>query len=153
MFKNKHFIVALLIAPILSIMAYFATDALVGEQPQKAEPGASYELIALPNCRYPSGHCGLKNGNFNITLTVDGKAGQELLTLTSAFKLDAVKVAMIDDPGETGVPQAMMTTDELTWTWPLPFSPTHTSRLRVVVLAQQASYFGTTGFAFAEEKQ
>ncbi len=36
MFKNKHFILALLIAPILSLIAYFGTDMALSEKPPHA---------------------------------------------------------------------------------------------------------------------
>lgn len=39
MFKNKHFILALLIAPILSIIAYFGTDMALSEKPHAAKEG------------------------------------------------------------------------------------------------------------------
>lgn len=41
MFKNKHFLIALLIAPILSLIAYFGTDMALSEKlmpRKKAKP-------------------------------------------------------------------------------------------------------------------
>ncbi len=51
MFKNKHFIIALLIAPILSLIAYFGTDMALSEKPHAAKEGESYKLyqqVELP---------------------------------------------------------------------------------------------------------
>ncbi|MGY0646152.1 MAG: hypothetical protein ACW7DN_16410, partial [Paraglaciecola chathamensis] len=62
MFKNKHIITALIVTPLLAIAGYFATDYIVSERPQQAQQGGQYQLAALPNCRYASGKCGLKNG-------------------------------------------------------------------------------------------
>ena len=42
MWKNKHVIVALIVAPILSILAWFAVGAIVGDQAKVAEPGTAY---------------------------------------------------------------------------------------------------------------
>lgn len=46
MFKNKHFILALLIAPILSIIAYFGTDMALSEKPHAAKEGETYKLAS-----------------------------------------------------------------------------------------------------------
>lgn len=48
MFKNKHLIIALLIAPILSLIAYFGTDLALSEKPHAAKEGESYKLPASP---------------------------------------------------------------------------------------------------------
>ena len=37
--KNKHLVVAMLVAPVLAVLSYFALDVLVGEQPKPAEEG------------------------------------------------------------------------------------------------------------------
>ena len=42
MLTNKHVVIALIVAPILAVIAYFATDAAVGEKPHKAQAGKSY---------------------------------------------------------------------------------------------------------------
>lgn len=64
MFKNKHFILALLIAPILSIIAYFGTDMALSEKPHAAKEGETYKLASKSNCRYTSGLCDMENGDF-----------------------------------------------------------------------------------------
>jgi len=58
--KNKHLVIAMLVAPVLAVLSYFALDVLVGERPKPAEEGQSYPLVEKPDCRYASGHCGLK---------------------------------------------------------------------------------------------
>ena len=68
-FKNKHLVVAMLVAPILAILAWYAIDVLVGEKPRPAEEGQSYPLAEKPNCRYGSGACGLKNADFELQLS------------------------------------------------------------------------------------
>ena len=51
MWKNKHVVVAMLVAPILAILAWFAVDSMVAERAHSAKPGASYKLVAKSNCR------------------------------------------------------------------------------------------------------
>ena len=141
MFKNKHIIVAMIVAPILAVIAYLATDSLVGEKPHKAEAGKSYSLVALPNCRYPSGHCTLKNAEFSIDLKV-GQAGVNRMTLSleSKHPLQGVKAALV------------VATDDTALHWTVDLSGDHSelSRLRLVVAAADSFYYGETGLAFID---
>lgn len=52
---NKHVVIAMLVAPVLAVIAYFAVDASVSEPPKAAQPGQSYPLAVRSNCRYTSG--------------------------------------------------------------------------------------------------
>jgi NADH:ubiquinone oxidoreductase subunit 3 (subunit A) len=61
MFKNWHVIIAMIVAPILAVLAWFAVDYFVAERPHAAKEGAAYSLIAKSNCRYDSGQCDLEN--------------------------------------------------------------------------------------------
>ena len=76
-----------MMAPVLGIISYFAVNALVGEDPQAAEAGQSYKLVEKPNCRYASGLCGLKNVDFELTLSFE-LAGDDrwLLKLESVYR-------------------------------------------------------------------
>ena len=62
--KNKHLLVATLMAPVLALVSYYGIGALFGEKPLPAEAGQSYQLIEKPNCRRGSGQCSLKNVDF-----------------------------------------------------------------------------------------
>ena len=104
MFKNKHIIAALIVTPILTIIAYFAMDYMVSEKPHKAQAGASYELVEKPNCRYPSGICGLKNADFEVDMHVELlDDGYMQLSLESVYPLDGVKLALVDSPNRQGI--------------------------------------------------
>jgi hypothetical protein len=70
-FKNKHVILAMFIAPVLAIIAYFAVDRIVGEKPHQIKQGQTYKLAANPNCRYPSGLCTLRNGDIEVTVRIE----------------------------------------------------------------------------------
>ena len=84
-FKNRHVVVATLMAPLLGLGAYFGMGFIFGERPQPAETGQSYKLVEKPNCRYASGLCGLKNVDFELTAHCQiqsfGHAGVELKDL------------------------------------------------------------------------
>ena len=38
-YKNKHVVVAMLVAPVLALIGYFSVDALVAEKPHAAQAG------------------------------------------------------------------------------------------------------------------
>ena len=40
--KDKHVVMASVMAPVLGLVAYFGMGALIGEKPQPAEAGKSY---------------------------------------------------------------------------------------------------------------
>jgi len=64
--KNKHMILAMFVAPVLAIIAYFSVDYMVSEKPRAAQPGSTYKLAAKSSCRYKSGACTLKNGDVEV---------------------------------------------------------------------------------------
>lgn len=151
MFKNKHVVIAMIVAPILAIIAYFATDSLVGEKPHKAEAGQSYSLVALPNCRYPSGHCTMKNGGFSVELSLKNVGVNVLsLQITSKHPLQGVKAALVAHENENGEPESLTPMDAARTSWSIDLTgeQTDASRLRVVVAAADAFYFGETGLEF-----
>ena len=68
-FKNKHVIVAMVVAPILAVFAWFATGMLVDEQGHTMKDGSLYTLNVKSNCRWESGKCSLKNEDIQIDIT------------------------------------------------------------------------------------
>ena len=91
-FTNKHVVVAMLVAPILAILAWYSIDYFLAEKPHAALPGAAYALIAKSNCRYDSGECDLENGDFKLTLRpVPGASGGTALELSSRFPLKTAR--------------------------------------------------------------
>ena len=96
MFTNKHFIVAMLVAPILALIAYFATDLAVGEKPQKAKAGESYKLAASPNCRFDSGRCTLKNGELKVDIRASHvETGGWIFTLDSNQDISTAALVIV----------------------------------------------------------
>ena len=91
MWRNKHVVVALLVAPILALLAYFAVDAMVAERAQPALAGESYVLLGNSECRRPGGRCVLSNGDFSITLEVIGSdEGAVRINALTSHALDGI---------------------------------------------------------------
>lgn len=155
--KNRHVLVASLVAPVLAILAYFAMDYLFSDPPQAAVEGQSYPLVEKPNCRYDSGFCGLKNNDFELELSYSRLAGERLLlNLKSAFPLDGVMAVVVRSETDEAPPQAMKAEDGagLEWSMELSVSASGTDRIRLAASAAGSLYFGdvSTRFTLAELK-
>lgn len=151
MFKNKHIIIALLVTPVLAILAWFAVGALVGEKPQEAMPGQNYPLVERSNCRYDSGQCDLRNEDLRLSITFEESVQGPVLMLDSSHPLDGVLLAVADPSAETR-PAAMRTQGEGGKRWLLTIEkvPGPEQRLQVVVQSGGSNWFADTSTAFLE---
>ncbi len=149
---NKHVVVALIVTPILAVLGYFAVDAMVSEVPHAAVAGGRYELVEKPNCRYNSGVCGLKNGDFELKLSTEWReAGGAQLVLRSIFPLQGARVALVAEGAAEKPVQDMQRVDQqgLNWALELPSLDPDMDRLRVVVAANNTVYYGDVGMKFS----
>jgi hypothetical protein len=155
MFTNKHVVIALLVAPILSILAWFAVGKLVGEQPHAAVPGQVYSLLEKSNCRYPSGRCDLVNGDVKLGLQVLPADSASLLELRSNVSLQGVLVAVVpkgidaDQPGPP--PDTMLSSDATGTLWRLPLDQAlpEGARLRLVAATGDNRFTADVATQFA----
>ncbi|OLQ89546.1 hypothetical protein BIY22_19570 [Vibrio panuliri] len=153
MFKNKHIIIALLVAPILSIIAYFGTDLALSEKPHAAKEGQSYKLLSKSNCRYTSGICDMENGEFKIKFRSENLTENELeLSLTSAYPLEGIKLSLVDSPDQQAKPFDMQpsSSDGKSWYIKLSAPNSEQSWLRVAAQADGVLYYGDTQTAFVK---
>ena len=149
--KNKHLLSAAIIAPILGLISYFAVNALVGEKPHTAEAGQSYLLVEKPNCRYASGNCGLRNGDFELQLSFERlENDQLLLKLRSASPLEGVVLAMVENEADEEQPVDMraMGIDGLTWALDIATPDPERHRLHLVASSNQVLYYGDVATKF-----
>jgi hypothetical protein len=149
-FTNKHVVIAMIVAPLLAVMAWFATGQFAGETPQAARPGQSYPLVEKSNCRYPSGACDVENEEFRLRLKAAVVGGSELL-LTASHPLDGV-VLGVALPDEETQPAAMRAADGqgLEWRLELGAAPVPGQRIRLVAMADGSSYFANVSTAFLQ---
>ena len=149
--KNKHLLSAAIIAPILGLISYFAVNALVGEKPHTAETGQSYLLVEKPNCRYASGNCGLRNGDFELQLSFERlENDQLLLKLRSANPLEGVVLAMVENEADEGQPVDMraMGNDGLIWALDIATPDPERHRLHLAASSNQVLYYGDVATKF-----
>ncbi|NVC95656.1 hypothetical protein FC650_18915 [Vibrio natriegens] len=153
MFKNKHLIIALLIAPILSLIAYFGTDLALSEKPHAAKEGESYKLASKSNCRYTSGLCDMENGDFKVKFRSEKLTKDSLeLSLNAAFPLEGVKVSVVENQEKNAQPVDMKPADQAGKNWyiTLPKPKSAESWLRVVIQSEGTLYYGETQTAFVK---
>ena len=153
LFRNRHIIVALLVAPLLALGAWFAADYLFGERPQAAVPGQSYPLVELPGCRYAGGACALKNADFELRVELDTDAGGvAVLRIESDFSLDGVVAALVSADAGGREPSALQRAEPggRSWAIELAHAPTADDRLRIVASAGGADYFGEASARFVQ---
>jgi len=151
MWKNWHVVVAMLVAPVLGILAWFAVDWFVAERPHVAKSGASYLLIAKSNCRYDSGQCDLVNSDFKLIIRpAQLYSYQTILTIDSEFALQNVNVALVSNEVETKAVAESGGDSNLParWNIRIPAAPEATSTLRIAVTAQGAVYYAEVPVIF-----
>jgi hypothetical protein len=151
MLKNRHILVAGLVAPLLALMSYYAIDFFISEKPHAAEPGSSYQLVEKPDCRWASGSCGLKNGDFELRLVPErGVDGQVRLTLRSEFPLDGVMIALVETGEGERPPVNMLPVgdDGMVWSIGIGNPDTESDRMRLVASTNQALWYGDVATTF-----
>lgn len=150
MFKNKHIVIALIVAPILALLSYFGVDNLVSEKAQKAVAGESYPLVAKSNCRYTSGKCTFQNGNFELNLSIKNN---NTLIVNSPFPLSEVEASLLDNQGNTSKLYFVQDTDQGTqWSQKIMSEITPQSVIRLVTIASESVYYGESEMAFIDYK-
>lgn len=153
MFRNKHIIIAMLAAPVLAILAWVATDQMVGEEPEQAQAGGHYKLAGQSNCRYSSGECTLRNGNFEIEVRAEPSGPEQVrLTIDSRFPLQGAKAAWTMDPESEDRPGSLSAVngDQHRWEGEVPAEGLEDATLRLALQANDAWYYSETGTRFMD---
>ncbi len=151
MWKNKHVVIAMIVAPILAVLAWFAVGQIAGEKAHVAEPGAAYPLVARSNCRWESGECELVNNDLKMTiLPLELGAQYTKLSLDSEFPLSQATFALLSAGNEVVAkaehdvsPDAAA---QMTVTIPAFADPEGT--LRVAVTVRESLYFAEVPVVF-----
>jgi hypothetical protein len=147
---NKHMIIAMLVAPVLAVLAWFAVGEFAGEQAHKAEAGREYPLVEQSNCRYESGVCELRNKDMVIKLSLE-QGAEEVLILRASHALEGVLLA-IGPPESTVLPDKMRTADGRGKEWRMLIGgvPGPQERIRLVATAGGSAYFAEASTRFVQ---
>ena len=151
MWKNKHVVIAMIVAPILAILAWFAVGQIVGEQAQVAEPGAAYPLVVRSNCRWESGECDLANNDLQMTiLPLELGAQYTRLAIDSEFPLAQATFALVLNGNEVvaNAEQDIAPEAPVRMTVTIPAFADPEAVLRVAVTVQESLYFAEVPVVF-----
>ena len=150
MFKNKHVLVAMIVAPILAVISYFATDYVVGEDPEAAQAGQQYPLVARSNCRYASGVCTLVNGDLELKLSVANEVdGGQVLNVFSNHTLEGIRLALANGDQELPlIPMVQSSSDKNNWHADLSSVPQQVDSLRLALQSAGAVFYASVGTDF-----
>ena len=152
MLANRHLLLAIIVAPALSLLAWLAVGELGGQQARPALSGQAYPLLEKSNCRYASGFCDLENGDFRLRLTYHSDSAARQLELSSSHPLTGVVISI--GPTQAAVaPQPMSVSDSAARTWHLPLAerPAATARIRLVAKVAGSTYFVDADSAFLHD--
>ena len=150
--KNKHLILAMFVAPVLAIIAYFSVDYMVSEKPQAAMQGRTYKLAAKSNCRYQSGVCTLKNGDIEVQIRarrVDQKAVE--LNMHSELSIQKAVISYVaDDIASDPVMMNTSSTDVSDWQVRLNLPDPQNTQLRLALNIADSMYYAETTAVFID---
>lgn len=147
-FNNRHIVTALLVAPLLAVVAWYLVGQLASNpasQPAPAQEGASYPMVERPGCRYSGGACGLSNGDFKIAIDISARG---LLRMRSAVPLDYVLVGLTSSADREPVRAAPVGAQRDQWIHDFAVPVASESALRVVAGVGGVAWFGEASLQF-----
>jgi len=145
--RNRHVIIALLVTPVLAVLAWIGVGQLAGEQPAPAEQGRAYPLVEQPNCRYASGACDLRNADLELRIIL-GDGSEPQVTVTSSHALERVQLALATEAG-SDLPGDLAPVAVGRWEGRLRARPVAGDRLPLVAQGAGAFYYGEAATVFA----
>ena len=150
--KNKHVILAMFVAPVLAIIAYFATDHIVSEKPHKAEQGNSYKLAAKSNCRYQSGQCTLHNGDVQVHVRVERVTDSVVKLIVQSSTPVTNALASLSETDAETQPKTLYpaATEENTWNAEFNSPDVANSSLRLVLEISDSIFYAETPAVFID---
>ncbi len=151
--SNKHLVIALIVGPVLAILAWFAVGQLLGERAEPAVSGRAYPLLEKSDCRYASGHCKLENQDFKLMLRVERQGLDTVLVLVSDHALEGVMFS-VAAPGTASSPLAMdaREPENKKWAYTLVGMPGPEERIRLVASSANSQYFGDASTLFIQRQ-
>jgi len=149
--KHKHLILAMFVAPVLAIIAYFSVDYVVSEKPQAAIQGGTYKLAAKSNCRYQSGVCTLKNGDIEVQLHAR-RIDERLVELSMHSELPIQNAIISHVVGDLASEPVVMLQGAAAADWSvlLELPDPQNTRLRLALNIADTMYYAETTAVFID---
>ena len=145
---HRHVVVALLVAPCLALLTWYATGIFITNDKNKlmiAKPGDAFPLMERSGCRYPGGHCKLVNKEVVIRISSEEKGRFNFI---SSLPLQGLLVGLASHTDTPPIRVLSHSSDSQTWIWqPVKWPTTHDA-IRLVAMANEVSYFGEASLMF-----
>lgn len=153
MWRNRHVVTALLVAPILALIAYFAVDAMLSPDAEALVAGSSYPLKEHSNCRRAGGQCTLSNNDLRLELIVRRAAGRLEVHVRLNQQAELLLLAQLLESGQELGPYQLSSdiTDEAKTHESYSASldaPSDLRGLRLVAVVGGANFFAAPSAAF-----
>lgn len=150
--KNKHLILAMFVAPVLAVIAYFSVDYVVSEKPQAASQGRSYKLAAKSNCRYQSGACTLENGDVEVFIRAQRISDKQVeLIMHSTLPIQQAIISYVTENIASEPLQMNTTAAEIkSWQVRLNLPDPEKSTLRLALNIANSSYYAEMTAVFID---
>ena len=151
-FKNKHVVVALLVAPVLALIAYFATDHIVSEKPHLAKQGQTYKLAAKSNCRYSSGRCTLHNADVEVDVRIERISDTAVKLVLQSNNIIQHALASFADEENEPIPTTLYRSaaSEDTWNAEFKQADVENRSLRLVLEISDSIFYAETPLEFID---
>lgn len=116
---NKHIKIALIMAPILALIAYGITGYF---QPTVKSKAGDYQLRLVNECRPKDNSCVMKSGNFEIMLISSIKQGKQQLGIVANQPISYLSVALAQENNEFVQFKIMKSDDKKYWQLALEYN-------------------------------
>ncbi len=151
MLSNKNLVVAILVAPVLSILGWWAVGALIGEKPRSAQEGQIYPLLEKSSCRYASGLCELENVDFKLVLSYREDNLGPYIAVHASHSLQGILMAVGPAESESAPGEMNATGGQGTqWRMSLDSRPDPQARIRLVARVAGSTWFGDASTHFLQ---
>jgi hypothetical protein len=91
---NKHTKLALLVAPILAIVGYIASDTYIEYQVNQPE---IFQLSAVDKCDIAAKACLLVSGEFKVSIYTEGDLSNKVVVINSTAPLNEVTLFVVNN--------------------------------------------------------
>ncbi len=136
---NKHTKIAILVAPILTILGFALADLW---EENKAQKVRAFELVPFGHCDVKNQKCVLKSGEFEINV-MDGKG---ITTVNSTYPIDTATLFLVDKENQATAFPLGMKDSPYYWKRETPLGRLvakkgESHKLRVIIEIKGGKYF------------
>ncbi len=128
---NKHTKLAILVAPILAIIGYIASDYYME---YKAKQPKIFQLTLQESCLIANKQCVLSSGDFKVNIYSEGNN----TILNSTYPLDSATLLLVDKNNQTIIYDMQRKENSYYWQAKVVLKPQQT--LRLITTIKGAKY-------------